>query len=213
MLAGSFTHPAGHGESARDGAPLPYRGHKKYEAKHRSVEDPSRLMARVRSRDAAAFESLYDAYHRLVYGVALRILGDVSAAEDVTQAVFLKLWSSPGLFSSGNFGAWIARVARNRSLDVLRSRVVRSEKETPDVMPVDDPLEDTALANIEAQRVRIALAQLPEDQRKAIELGFFGGITHEEIAHRTGAPLGTIKTRIRMGLRKLRTQLEGVVTA
>lgn len=170
-------------------------------------------MARVRNRDAAAFEALYDGYHRLVYGVALRILGDVAGAEDVTQAVFLKLWSSPNLFATGNFSAWIARVARNRALDVVRSRAVRAESEMPQVMPVDDALEDVAFAHIDAESVRTALAQLPEAQRKVIELGFFGGVTHEEIAAQTGTPLGTIKTRIRTGLRKLRMQLDGVVTA
>ena len=168
-------------------------------------------MARVRNRDAGAFESLYDDYHRLVYGIALRILGDVAGAEDVTQAVFLKLWSSPNLFVSGNFGAWIARVTRNRALDVVRSRAVRSESEMPEAMPVDDALEDTAFANLNADKVRQALQLLPDDQRKPIELGFFGGITHEEIARQTGIPLGTIKTRIRAGLRKLRDQLDGLV--
>ncbi|MBV9278346.1 MAG: sigma-70 family RNA polymerase sigma factor, partial [Candidatus Eremiobacteraeota bacterium] len=106
------------------------------------MEDAGRLMERVRERDAAAFELLYDAYHRLVYGIALRILGDVPAAEDVTQAVFLKLWSSPRLFASGNFGAWIARVTRNRALDVVRSRNVRQQGEVPETMPADDALED-----------------------------------------------------------------------
>ncbi|MDP9017866.1 MAG: sigma-70 family RNA polymerase sigma factor [Candidatus Eremiobacteraeota bacterium] len=177
------------------------------------MDDPSQLMARVRQRDAAAFEMLYDSYHRLVYGISLRILSDVSAAEDVTQAVFLKLWSSPGLFVRGNFGAWIARVARNRSLDVLRSRAARPESEIPEAMPVDDALEDTAFANLDAELVRTALATLPDDQRKPIELGFFGGITHEEIALHSGVPLGTVKTRIRTGLRKLRGQLDGLVTA
>ena len=175
------------------------------------MEDAAGLMARVRARDADAFETLYDSHHRLVYGIALRILGDVAAAEDVTQAVFLKLWSSPGLFVKGNFGAWIARVTRNRALDVVRSRAVRSETEMPDAMPLDDALEDTAFANINADRVRAALAQLPEEQRKPIELGFFGGITHDEIARQSGIPLGTIKTRIRTGLRKLRSELDGVV--
>ncbi|MBV8727876.1 MAG: sigma-70 family RNA polymerase sigma factor, partial [Candidatus Eremiobacteraeota bacterium] len=138
------------------------------------MEDASRLMERVRERDAAAFESLYDGYHRLVYGIALRILGDVPAAEDVTQAVFLKLWSSPQSFSHGNFGAWIARVTRNRALDVVRSRNVRQESEVAEPMPADDALEDTAFAMLDAEFVRSALARLPEDQRRPIELGFFG---------------------------------------
>ena len=199
-------------ESGRPATALAYRGQENYEAKLSGVEDPGRLMARVRNRDAAAFEQLYDGYHRLVYGIALRILGDVAGAEDVTQAVFLKLWSSPGLFAKGNFGAWIARVARNRSVDVVRSRAVRAESEMPEAMPVDDVLEDVAFANINADKVRAALAQLPAEQRGPIELGFFGGITHEEIASQTGVPLGTVKTRIRTGLRKLRMQLDGAVT-
>lgn len=170
-------------------------------------------MARVRKRDSAAFELLYDGYHRLVYGIALRILADVPAAEDVTQAVFLKLWSSPESFEKGNFSAWIARVTRNRSLDVVRSRALRPQSEIPETMPADDALEDTAFATLDAASVRSALAQLPGEQRKLIELGFFGALTHEEIARQTGIPLGTIKTRIRAGLRKLRAQLDGLVTA
>ncbi len=86
-------------------------------------------MARVRERDAGAFEALYDSYHRLVYGIAARILHDEMAAEDVTQSVFLKLWSAPDAFQGGNFGAWLARVSRNRALDVLRSRALREEGE------------------------------------------------------------------------------------
>jgi len=169
-------------------------------------------MERVRARDADAFELLYDRYHRLVYGVALRMLADPLAAEDVTQAVFLKLWSAPALFREGNFGAWIARVARNRAFDVLRSRSSQGEPQLGDELSAADALEDTALARIDAERVREALAQLPPDQREAIELGFFGGATHEQIARQTGLPLGTVKTRIRTGLRRLRGTLESVVT-
>ncbi|HEY8312910.1 MAG TPA: sigma-70 family RNA polymerase sigma factor [Candidatus Baltobacteraceae bacterium] len=170
-------------------------------------------MARVRARDASAFEALYDSYHRLVYGVALRILTDVGGAEDVTQAVFLKLWSSPTVFESGNFAAWIARVTRNRALDVLRSKSQRPEGELPCAVADEEQIEETAFAHIDAAAVRGALAQLPTEQREPIEMGFLNGITHEEIARRTGIPLGTIKTRIRAGLRKLRSALDGAVTA
>ena len=169
-------------------------------------------MERVRARDAAAFELLYDQYHRLVYGLAFRILSDRGAAEDVTQAVFLKIWDSPGLYHEGNFGAWIARVARNRALDALRSRAARAESDVPEAIEVDDTLEERAIANVDGARVREALARLPADQREPIELGFFGGITHEEIARRVGLPLGTVKTRIRTGLRRLRNVLEGAIT-
>lgn len=181
------------------------------DAKHAFVEDADRLMAGVRARNAAAFEALYDAYSRLVYGVALRMLGDVAAAEDVTQAVFLKIWSSPELFVSGNFAGWIVRITRNRALDVLRSKS-RASVELPEQQPDDEPLEERAFASIDAANVRSALKQLPPEQRELIELGFFGGITHEEMARRTGTPLGTVKTRIRAGLRKLRGALEGTVS-
>jgi RNA polymerase sigma-70 factor (ECF subfamily) len=177
------------------------------------IEDAGVLMARVRERDADAFEALYDANHRLVYGVALRMLGDGAAAEDVTQTVFLKVWNSPDLFRGGNFAAWIVRVTRNRALDVLRSRAVRNESELSDALPESETIEETAFARIDAERVRAALAMLPPEQREPIELGFFAGITHEEMARRFGTPLGTIKTRIRSGLRKLRSALDEAVTA
>jgi RNA polymerase sigma-70 factor, ECF subfamily len=169
-------------------------------------------MERVRARDADAFEVLDDEYHGLVYGLAVRVLSDPVVAEDVTQAVFLKVWSSPALFRGGNFGAWIARITRNRAYDVLRSRAGRDEREIPESLPTSEAIEDTALAHVTAERVREALAQLPQVQRELIELGFFGGITQEEISRETGLPLGTVKTRIRTGLRRLRSALEDAVT-
>jgi RNA polymerase sigma-70 factor (ECF subfamily) len=174
------------------------------------VEDGDRLMERVRAHEAAAFETLYDAYNRLVYGVAFRMLGSTAAAEDVTQAVFLKIWSAPDLFGSGNLAGWIVRMTRNRCLDALRSKA-RTGGELPEHMAAEDDLEDRAFAAIDAARVRAALAQLPQEQRALIESGFFDGVTHEELARRTGIPLGTVKTRIRSGLRRLRSVLEGTV--
>lgn len=165
-------------------------------------------MERVRARDVAAFESIYDGYYRLVYGIALKMLQDVMAAEDLTQTVFLKVWSSPESFASGNFGAWIARVTRNRALDSLRSRALRAEGEMPLDIAVDGMLDAAVFAKLDGERVRTALSALPVEQRAPIELGFFGGITHEEIARRTATPLGTVKTRIRAGLRKMRSSLE-----
>jgi len=180
-------------------------------AKALAVDEADRLMARVRERDENAFEHLYDRYHRLVYGIAARMLSEPAAAEDLTQTVFLKVWSSPQSYVGGNFGAWLARVTRNRALDVLRLKSTRTE-ELPLDLAVEGELEDQVFANVDGERVRSALRQLPEDQRLPIELGFFAGITHEEIARRTATPLGTVKTRIRTGLRKMRTALEGGVT-
>ncbi len=168
-------------------------------------------MERVRARDSDAFEALYDAYHRLVYGVALRVLNDPGSAEDVTQAVFLKLWSSPESFREGNFSGWLVRVARNRALDLVRTRAAHPQVELPESMPEQDALEDTAFAHLNGESVRRALGQLSESERMLITLGFFGGLTHQELARRTDTPLGTVKTRIRAALRKLRAALDGVV--
>jgi RNA polymerase sigma-70 factor (ECF subfamily) len=123
----------------------------------------------------------------------------------------MKLWTDPQSFTAGNFNAWIVRVARNRAVDALRSRSARTHDELPEALPAEAALEDTALADIDARAVREALAELPEDQRTLIDLGFFGGATHYEIARRTGIPLGTVKTRIRSGLRRLRSSLDRAV--
>ncbi|MBV8354659.1 MAG: sigma-70 family RNA polymerase sigma factor, partial [Candidatus Eremiobacteraeota bacterium] len=174
------------------------------------MQDAGRLIARIRERDAAAFEALYDAFSRLVYGIALRMVGDVATAEDVTQNVFLTVWTRPEAFREGNVAAWLSRVTRNRCLDVLRSRASHQVDEVPVDIPAENALEDEILQRVDGAQVRAALASLPQDQRAPIEMGFFGGITHDEIARRTGIPLGTIKTRIRTGLRRLRAHLEGV---
>jgi RNA polymerase sigma-70 factor, ECF subfamily len=171
------------------------------------MQDASRLMERVRARDADAFESLYDRYHALVYGLALRVLADPSAAEDVTQNVFLKIWTAPDAFRSGNLEGWLARVARNRAIDVLRSKKLRSESELSESIPADSTLEQAAMERMDGERARAAMGRLPDEQRSLLELGFFGGMTHDAIARQTGLPLGTVKTRMRSGLRRLRELL------
>jgi RNA polymerase sigma-70 factor (ECF subfamily) len=169
-------------------------------------------MERVRARDVDAFEQLYDGYHRLVFGIALRMTSDATMAEDITQSVFLKLWSSPDAFRAGNFAAWLSRVARNRVLDALRSRANRPSEEIPADLPAETSIDDAVFARIDAQRVRVALAALSDEQRTLIEMGFFGGITHDEMARRTGIPLGTIKTRIRSGLHRMREALSEAIS-
>lgn len=169
-------------------------------------------MERVRARDVDAFEQLYDGYHRLVFGIALRITKDATLAEDVTQSIFLKLWSAPETFRDGNFPGWLSRVARNRTLDAVRSNANRPTDEIPVDLPAENTTDTTVFARIDAQRVRGALSTLNDELRMPIEMGFFAGITHEEIARRTGIPLGTIKTRIRTGLRRMRDTLEEAVS-
>ena len=148
---------------------------------------------------------LYDRYSSIVYAVALRVLGDTGAAEDVLQEVFLQLWRNPGAFDSsrGNLGAWLAVIARNRAIDGLRKR--RPETDIADVLvSVEPDMAGEAERTRAIEKVRAALGTMPAAQRSALEMAYFEGLTHIEIAAKTGEPLGTIKTRIRTGLLALR---------
>jgi len=178
------------------------------------------LMDRLAGRDLIAFEALYDRYGDLVYSVSLRIVGDNYIAEDVTQDVFLRVWRRPGQFdlSRGKFVTWLLSVARNRSIDQRRSqsRRLRHEalpatEEDEDVLPGDNARDDPALATVLAEEraaVRAALTTLPPEQRLAIQLAYFGGMTQQEIANMLGQPLGTVKTRMRLGMQKMRNALQ-----
>jgi RNA polymerase sigma-70 factor, ECF subfamily len=148
---------------------------------------------------------LYDRYSSIVYAVALRVLGDTGAAEDVLQEVFLQLWRNPGAFDSsrGNLAAWLAVIARNRAIDGLRKR--RPETDIADVLvSVEPDMAGEAERTRAMEKVRAALETMPAAQRSALEMAYFEGLTHIEIAAKTGEPLGTIKTRIRTGLLALR---------
>jgi len=172
------------------------------------VSDPKNeraLIARIRAGDESAMSDLYDRYSGIVYGVALRVLGNTMAAEDVLQEVFLQLWRNPQAFDAerGRLAPWLAVIARNRSIDVLRKRPM---EEDIDELPISTGvnLEDEASERMAIDKVRGVLAQLPPDQRKTLEMAYFEGLTHTEIASKTGDPLGTVKTRIRYGLLALR---------
>jgi len=148
---------------------------------------------------------LYDRYSSIVYSIALRVLGDTGAAEDVLQEVFLQLWRNPGAFDSsrGNMAAWLAVIARNRAIDSLRKR--RPEADIADVVVSVEPdlAGDTERARA-MEKIRSVLGDMPAAQRSALEMAYFEGLTHTEISARTGEPLGTVKTRIRAGLLSLR---------
>jgi RNA polymerase sigma-70 factor (ECF subfamily) len=189
------------------------RGEELHGAKHSAVEDDARLMERVRLRDAAAFEALYDRHHRLVYAVAMRMLGEVSAAEDILQTVFLKVWSAPETFVQGNFAAWIGRTTRNKCLDTLREKRRHPTDELVQDAVSGEAVDATAFAHLDAAGMQAALTQLSDEQRKLIELAYFTGMSHQRIADKTGMPLGTVKTRIRTGLQRLRRLLDGMETA
>jgi len=163
------------------------------------------LVSGIRSGKESAMAQLYDRYSPIVYSVALRVLGDTGAAEDVLQDVFIQLWKNPGLFDSsrGNLGAWLSVIARNRAIDALRKR--RPKSEIADVIvSVQPDLAGDAERSRAMEKVRGALGAMPSAQRSALELAYFEGLTHTEIAAKTGEPLGTVKTRIRSGLLQLR---------
>jgi RNA polymerase sigma-70 factor (ECF subfamily) len=166
------------------------------------------LVARIRSGDEGAMAQLYDRYSSIVYAVALRVLGDTAAAEDVVQDVFLQLWRKPAQFDSsrGQMGAWISVIARHRAIDQLRKRVPDLDVEDV-VVSVTPDLDDAAERSRAMQKVRGVLYAMPASQRSALEMAYFEGLSHSEIAGRTGEPLGTVKTRIRAGLLLLRKAL------
>lgn len=177
-----------------------------------------RLMARLAEGEITALEELYDRYSTLVFSVGLRILRDHALAEDVTQEVFLRLWRRPQSFDPerGRLLSWLMSITRNRAIDEQRRLSRRLKNEEPSGDEISEisghnRFEDPALAaNIAEERrtVRAALLELPEAQREVIVLAYFHGLTQTEIADRTGAPLGTVKTRVRLAMGKLREYFE-----
>ena len=148
---------------------------------------------------------LFDRYSRLVYSVALRVLNDPGQAEDVMQEIFFQVWRNPDSFVSGrgSLGAWLAVMARNRAIDALRRRRPTDPVDEV-VLTAKGDLASEVEQNRMMEMVRGVLKDLPEGQQRLVEMAFFEGLTHSEIATRTGDPLGTVKTRIRSALMTLR---------
>jgi RNA polymerase sigma-70 factor, ECF subfamily len=173
-------------------------------------------MERIRQRDPSALELLYDRYGRPVYSLALRISQQHSSAEEIVQDVFLQLWRSADRYQAtrGPLEPWLFTMARNRALDFLRlkrEKQRRREDSDSEMVPaavVSPDLEGEIDRAQRAAKVRALMNSLPEAQRRAIELAFFEGMSHSEIAAATGEALGTIKSWIRGGLLKLRESLE-----
>jgi len=167
--------------------------------------DDAALLEAVAEGNQQAMATVYERYSKIVYCIALRVLREPSLAEDVMQEVLLQVWKRPQSFVAqrGNLAAWLSVVARNRSIDVLRKR---SPMDPLPELPLPDP-RDMALESEQGwliDKVRAVLDTLPEEQQKPLELAYFQGLSHTEIAERTGSPLGTIKTRIRAGLMTIR---------
>jgi RNA polymerase sigma-70 factor (ECF subfamily) len=175
---------------------------------------------RIINRDAVGLEALYDRHATAVYSLALRIVRDVAEAEDVTQEVFAQVWGQARQFDDrrGSVAAWLLMMARSRALDRLRrKRAVLKPgpgddvlAEIPDAAP---NVEVMAATDQEARAARAAVRELPPLERTAIELAYFEGLTQNEIAARTGTPLGTVKTRLRNALRRVRDAMAGGNTA
>ncbi|MEO9255240.1 MAG: sigma-70 family RNA polymerase sigma factor [Tepidiformaceae bacterium] len=190
----------------------------------RSEWSDDALMVAVTARDELAFSAIYDRYIDLVYSTAIRVLADAQLAEDAVQDVFVRIWRRPESFVAerGRFLSWLMSVTRNRCVDELRARGRRNKREgacgadSDEVMESvaghesDDPARRAQLRE-EQMLVRRALVTLPHDQKRALELAYFGGLTQQEIAATLHEPLGTIKTRIRLGMQKLRRALQDQV--
>lgn len=169
------------------------------------VPTDATLVSAIASGDEQAMAELYDRYSAVVYSVALRVLSDRGAAEDILQDVFMQLWRNPKVFDAnrGSLHGWLAVIARNRAIDSLRRR--RPETEITDVVVSDMPSPASQPEwSFALEKIRGAIESMPSPQRSALEMAFFEGLTHSEIAAKTGEPLGTIKTRIRGGLLALR---------
>ncbi len=179
--------------------------------------EDDQLIMRVAAGDRRAFETLYDRYAATVFGVTMKMLGDRELAEDAVQEIFWRVWKRAASFDrSRAFAPWLFGIAHNYCIDELRRRRVRPQQvfeddEHPILGAIPDELDVGEAAVLTDQRriVLEALDQLPEEQRQALLLAYFGGLTQQEIAQKLGNPLGTVKTRMRLGLQKLRALLQG----
>ncbi len=172
---------------------------------------------RLVAGEDAALSEIYDQYASFVYGLALRVLGDARAAEDVSQDVFVSVWERPGAFDPdrGSLRTWLGTLAHRRSVDHVRREEARRRRAIKDAArPETTPdVEEMAIALVTAERVRDALATLPDNQRRAIQLAYFGGKTYRQVAEVLGIPEGTAKSRLRLGLRRIADTLDAETVA
>jgi RNA polymerase sigma factor (sigma-70 family) len=168
------------------------------------------MVARLVAGDDAALAAIYDEHSALVHGIAARLLGR-EAAVDICQEVFVSLWNHPARFdpARGTLRTFLAMITRRRCIDQLRSsgRRVVNEQRSADATTIAPDVEDAALTVLARERVRAAMDALPTEQRRAIELAYFDGLTFRQVAEHTGASEGTAKSRIRLGLQRLAAEL------
>jgi len=175
--------------------------------------DTGGLVAALRARDPRALEALYDEYGRRAFGLAYRILGNGEAAEDAVQEAFIALWNQTDRIDEarGRVGSLLMTIVHRRAIDMLRSQRGLAGRAYALEVDVADPAADDILASVAdamtLDAVRVVLAGLPAEQRVCIELAYFEGMTQTEIADREGVPVGTVKSRLRLGLTRLRSEL------
>ncbi len=183
-------------------------------------EEDGQLIARLAVGDSTALDALYERYAGVVFGLVLRIVAERPVAEDLLQEVFVRAWQRAGSYdgSRGRADAWLCGIAHNLAIDELRRQRRRpqlaSERDDRDLprepsVPNGREVAEEAWINLRRVQIETALARLPVAQRQVIELAYFEGFTQSQIAARLGEPLGTVKTRMRLGLRKLRDILQG----
>ena len=175
--------------------------------------DDEALVARIAARDAAALGLLYDRYGRVMFGVLYRLLGSPEPAEEVAQDAFHAVWRRAATYDPdrGSVRTWLLTIARNAAIDWRRTKGKRIEREAAideaAELVEEQRVDDRVIASLRAERVRAAVESLPEEQRVVLSLAYWSGLSQAEIAERTGAPLGTVKSRVRLGMLKLRESL------
>ena len=174
-------------------------------------------MPLVQAGEARAFEVLYERHATAAFSLAYRMCGSRGLAEDVTQEAFLAVWRSGGRYdrSRGSVRTWLLGIVHNRGIDALRRGAVHERRRASDEgvaerVPAAERTEVEAARRDEASTIRGLIDELPDEQGRVIELAYFGGFTHREIADMLGAPIGTVKGRMRLGLEKMRAGLEGL---
>ena len=184
-----------------------------------TLDDQSLIHLIIQAR-AEALSELYDRYGRLVFSLALNAVGDPATAEEITQDVFLRVWQRARQYRAdrGQVSTWLTGITRHRAIDYLRRRGSRPEQHSvawAELAPGDEPVlsgpAEAASLSFEKARVRNAVAQLPPEQRQVLALAYFQGLTQSQIAQVLDLPLGTVKTRIRLGMKKLRDILQVAV--
>jgi len=177
------------------------------------VDDAS-LLRDIQRGDRGAFAALYDRHASAAFGLAVKVTGDRGMAEEVVQDAFLALWRQAPRFdpARGQVRSWLLTIVHHRAVDAVRRRTARPERAMPDgaeeYLAAPGRPDEQAEQALDAAAVREAVSLIPEDQRRTVEMAYFAGMTHVEIAEATGVPLGTVKSRLRIGLEKMREHLK-----